>query len=162
MSLTATTIDEAVITLQRLLELQGKLTSNQRTKKQTKEVIGVTIRIRPNSPQLPLLVEPEHHSANLEIFSTFAQAAQHLVGDETARYAVGRPMICFNKKIVMPCVCLVQILKRQGNNHVVVYFRSQDIKELRADLTAIVHYALFFCPNPTIILHIGSLHKYVT
>jgi len=151
-------VKSAIKALNSLLDEKGKKVFNRRTKKETLEVVGVSFTM--SSESIKHRVNPRALN-DLEIYTAFKGAEAHLAIDGTARFAVGRPKCQINKKLVMPCICLVQVLLREPEIYVIVYFRSMDIKEAEKDILNVLSIACLMFGKAKVIFHIGSLHKYL-
>lgn len=153
-------INEAIEKLNKLLDKYGKDVFIQRVNKWTKELIGVSFRIK-SIVGFGNYYKPRRE--NLEFETAFNQALDKLYKykDKSARYLIGFPKVNFHYPLD-PCLIAIQILIRNNKLIVIVYMRSLNIHEFPHDF-AVIASKIFVSPfiNGEVIFHVGSLHKYI-
>jgi len=148
-------IKEAYNELKRELRTSGKIVYNERTKKITREIVGVLCRIPIDYFMNYYVDRPE----NEELETAFEQAMEYLYNDSTARYAVGIPQVNYNEDR-LPCPVAIQILIREIPL-VIVYMRSQNIEQLSNDFAVVARKTFIAFGYGEILWFIGSLHEEV-
>lgn len=151
-------ISEAIEKLNKLLDKRGKKVYVERVNKWTKELIGISFRIKSIDYYLSYYKD---RKANEEFESAFIDALSKLYKfrDTSARYLIGFPKVNYHYPFD-PCLIGIQLLFR-NKPIVIVYMRSLDIKEFPHDFSVIARKLFILFGNGEIIFHIGSLHKYL-